>query len=232
MTPENEKKTGFSVREIRIDLEAPVVTEKPIKAYLLPPIPPVSSGIGWVPQLKPDIAVPEPTRPRSQRAKKAWEKNLAKLIAPTVADRSPPPSYVFSSHSTVPRAMPRLPPMPLSPPRHSLPPTPPAALKLKFDSIGLPPTQTPVTSPVRNSSYGSDPILAPRLSSSSPKSDKKLPRLMNVSDAFDPSMNDELLISVGETVRLLEEYEDEWCLVQRVGRVDAEKGVVPRFCLS
>lgn len=45
-------------------------------------------------------------------------------------------------------------------------------------------------------------------------------------------MDDELYISVGETVRLLEEYEDDWCLVQRVGRIDAAKGMVPRFCLS
>jgi len=45
-------------------------------------------------------------------------------------------------------------------------------------------------------------------------------------------MEDELSLSVGETVRLLEEYEDDWCLVQRVGRIDAEKGVAPRFCLS
>ena len=36
----------------------------------------------------------------------------------------------------------------------------------------------------------------------------------------------------GETLRLLKEFEDEWCLVQRVGRPDAEKGVVPRFCLA
>jgi hypothetical protein len=44
-------------------------------------------------------------------------------------------------------------------------------------------------------------------------------------------MDDELSVAVEETVRLLEEYEDEWCLVQRVGRVDAMKGVIPRFCL-
>lgn len=44
-------------------------------------------------------------------------------------------------------------------------------------------------------------------------------------------MEDELCVTVGETVRLMEEYEDEWCLVQRVGRLDAEKGVIPRFCL-
>jgi hypothetical protein len=54
---------------------------------------------------------------------------------------------------------------------------------------------------------------------------------MTVGNAFDPSMDDELRVTCGETIRLLEEYEDEWCLVQRVGRIDAEKGVIPRFCL-
>jgi len=54
---------------------------------------------------------------------------------------------------------------------------------------------------------------------------------MTVAHPFEPSMDDELSIGLGETVRLLEEYEDEWCLVQRVGRIDAMKGVVPRFCL-
>jgi hypothetical protein len=29
---------------------------------------------------------------------------------------------------------------------------------------------------------------------------------------------------------MIEEYEDEWCLVQRVGRTD-QRGVIPRFCL-
>lgn len=45
-------------------------------------------------------------------------------------------------------------------------------------------------------------------------------------------MDDELYISAGETVRLLKEYEDDWCFVQRVGRIDAAKGFVPRCCLS
>jgi hypothetical protein len=226
----NEKQTGFGATETRIDLEAALVhTEKPSKALLLAPTPPdTSSGVGWVPQIKSNIAFPEPARPRSQHAKKAWEKNLAKFITPNVSDRSnsPPPSYISSANTTFPSVMPPIPPMPLSPPSQALPPTPPATLKLSFDAIVPPPTQKPVTTPVRPSSYGSNPIVAPS------KSERKLPRLMNVSNAFDASMEDELSLSVGETVRLLEEYEDDWCLVQRVGRIDAEKGVAPRFCLS
>ena len=46
-----------------------------------------------------------------------------------------------------------------------------------------------------------------------------------------PSLSDELSIRLGETIRMIEEYEDEWCLVQRVGRTD-ERGVIPRFCLT
>jgi hypothetical protein len=52
-----------------------------------------------------------------------------------------------------------------------------------------------------------------------------------VSTTFQPSRDDELAVRAGDTLRLLKEFEDEWCLVQRVGRPNAEKGVVPRFCL-
>ncbi|KAF8517566.1 hypothetical protein BU17DRAFT_91736 [Hysterangium stoloniferum] len=59
----------------------------------------------------------------------------------------------------------------------------------------------------------------------------KFPRLVIVESTFATTLNDELKIQVGETLRLLEEYEDEWCLVQRVGPKNAEKGVIPRFCV-
>jgi hypothetical protein len=55
---------------------------------------------------------------------------------------------------------------------------------------------------------------------------------MNVTATYVPQMSDELIIKPGEIVRMIEEYEDEWCLIQRVGRSQAEKGVCPRFCLS
>ena len=55
---------------------------------------------------------------------------------------------------------------------------------------------------------------------------------MTISDTFVPSLEDELSVKLHEVVRLLEEYDDDWCLVQRVGRPDAPKGVVPRFCLK
>lgn len=61
---------------------------------------------------------------------------------------------------------------------------------------------------------------------------KKLPRVMMVTCTFVCSLPDELLTKIGETLRLLEEYEDEWCMVQRVGKNDAEKGIIPRSCLQ
>jgi hypothetical protein len=57
------------------------------------------------------------------------------------------------------------------------------------------------------------------------------PRLMTVAATYVPTLADELPIRAGETIRMIAEFEDEWCLVQRVGRTDDEKGVIPRFCL-
>lgn len=93
---------------------------------------------------------------------------------------------------------------------------------------------SPAPSPARSASMGPDSPLFKSAASAARLSDtdaKGLPRLMVVSCTFVPSLPDELRIAVGEPLRLLEEYEDEWCLVQRVG-ADAERGVVPRFCLQ
>lgn len=70
--------------------------------------------------------------------------------------------------------------------------------------------------------------IAPKLP---PVPSARLPRLVLVESTFQTTLHDELSIKVGEVLRLLEEYEDEWCLVQRVGSKNAEKGVVPRFCV-
>ena len=90
---------------------------------------------------------------------------------------------------------------------------------------------------------------------------KPLPRTMVVTCTFTPGLSDELPLSIGETVSMLEEYIDEWCFVQRVqvmvqdgkgqgvtvsvhGTIDpvhtvvvpvpgeGNLGAVPRFCLS
>ena len=72
---------------------------------------------------------------------------------------------------------------------------------------------------------------APRTTLAAVFAPKALPRLMLVSTTFQPTRDDELAVRAGETLRLLKEFEDEWCLVQCVGRPNAEKGVVPRFCI-
>jgi hypothetical protein len=55
---------------------------------------------------------------------------------------------------------------------------------------------------------------------------------MLVTTSFEPLRDDELAVRTGETLRLIKEFDDEWCLVQRVGRPGAERGVIPRFCLD
>ncbi|EAU88901.2 hypothetical protein CC1G_12842 [Coprinopsis cinerea okayama7 len=59
-----------------------------------------------------------------------------------------------------------------------------------------------------------------------------LPRLMTAITRFVPTLDDELLLQVGDTVRVIEEYRDGWCLVQQVGRIDSPRGVVPAVCLQ
>ncbi|KZT34717.1 hypothetical protein SISSUDRAFT_956875, partial [Sistotremastrum suecicum HHB10207 ss-3] len=82
----------------------------------------------------------------------------------------------------------------------------------------------PVPSPLRSASLSPKPDVKP-------SDGNKLPRLMTVKQPFKVSLHDELHVRVGETVRLLQEYQDGWTLCQRVGRADAEKGAVPRCCL-
>ncbi|KZT74617.1 hypothetical protein DAEQUDRAFT_720814 [Daedalea quercina L-15889] len=122
---------------------------------------------------------------------------------------SPPPSYVAASGAKR-----------VGPPTLAIPPKP--------DSANM------VPSPSRSSSLGPDSPLykAPGkdLKHKSFLGSKPLPRVMIVQSTFKPSLTDELLIKVGEKLKMLEEYEDEWCLVQRIGG-DLQKGVVPRFCL-
>lgn len=214
---------------IRIDLQTANM-EKPSKAVLKPILPPASAGVGWVPQLRADINLPKPTKKRSKRVTKIWERNLAEMMASAIPEREPPP---YLPANTAPLVISSVPAVPTSPPRQPSAPAPSTALKLALDDMISPPsTRKLMLSPARTSSYGPYPVHAPRRSTLVGRGDKKLPRLMNVERAFEPSMEDELLVDVGETIRLLEEYEDKWCLVQRVGRMDAEKGVIPRVCLT
>lgn len=65
------------------------------------------------------------------------------------------------------------------------------------------------------------------------KVELKFPRLMVVTKTFNEvTHDDELAIEAGNVVRLLEEYEDGWCLAQMVGGKDTKKGAVPRAYLD
>jgi len=55
---------------------------------------------------------------------------------------------------------------------------------------------------------------------------------MLVIASYTPTMDDELPVKVGEIVRMLEEFEDGWCLIQGLGRTDEVSGVCPGFCLQ
>ncbi|PCH41741.1 hypothetical protein WOLCODRAFT_101154 [Wolfiporia cocos MD-104 SS10] len=134
---------------------------------------------------------------------------------------SPPPSYAFASgngngSSTATRVQPPSLAIPAKPlPGHVMVPSPRSA------SFG-------VDSPLYKS------VLAASTAKSAASATQRLPlpRTMAVEGTFKPSLADELPIRVGERLVLLEEYEDEWCLVQRGAGADAQKGVVPRFCLA
>lgn len=65
-----------------------------------------------------------------------------------------------------------------------------------------------------------------------PSPNTYLPRLMTVIAPFTPTLDDELPLKVGDTVRIIEEYKDDWCMVQMVGRMDSPRGVVPCVCLQ
>ena len=103
---------------------------------------------------------------------------------------------------------------------------------------------SPLPSPARTKSIGPDTPVFKSFSAAPPpvppkpepkvKTDsiKLLPRIMIVACTFIPSLSDELTVKIGEPLMMIEEYEDEWCLVQRVGTGAFERGVVPRFCLQ
>lgn len=56
-------------------------------------------------------------------------------------------------------------------------------------------------------------------------------KLVSVVQAFDSTMPDELPVAVGETLRVLEVYDDDWCLAERIGRKKG-RGILPQGCVS
>lgn len=183
--------------------------EKQEVLVILPMQPPMSvpaSSVKWKPQI-----------PRGYETSAAVD---TKMSPPDTA-RSPPPTYTTASGS--PSGSPR-----------------PPALKLPIVTVSdegnaLPVHNnfpSPVPSPRRTSSFMKE---APTEGNMKPKPSlkgQKFPRKMLVEHTFIPSLADELSIKVGEVLTMLEEYEDEWCLVERLGGRSGERGVVPRFCLK
>ncbi|CAL1705739.1 unnamed protein product [Somion occarium] len=188
------------------------------------------------------LPLPPPAHSPNKAVKKGTNRFLGhisfsrKSTSTPTQSNYPPPSYDVAV----------IPPLPIqATPQPALvskanlqvevPARPPVTLAALTVQTGTP--LSPVPSP-RTSSYGAyAPDSAWKTPATSrPRSKsingKKLPRLMVVTCTFVPSLADELKIKVGETLRLVEEYEDEWCLVQRIGKPDAEKGVIPRFCLQ
>ena len=193
----------------------------------------------WTPQIKgvtaPPIAVTHAERSPKVQDEYPPTPKSGPMLSPLP---SPPPAYRILGLHTIP--------LPESPPESSQsieipPPTPmhrsprrTAASTPMRESFDLPPVPTP--SP-RSASFqhstDTNPAPTPRASLASLSAPQKsLPRLMVVTTSFESNLPDELSLRTGETLRLIREYDDEWCLVQRVGRYTADKGVVPRFCLS
>lgn len=191
---------------------------------------------------------------------KPWLKSL-NLSLDSEMVGSPPPAYDIANSGAPQFVVPLpsgFPPekVKMSP----TPPTPPAnrkshastSKKSKVQTLVVTKENIPasITSPARSESFAPKDLVPPPpvagpsktkvndLVSANPfasredNSAKTTPRMMNVVSYFTPTLADELRVQVGDTVRVLEEYQDGWCFVQYVGKADAPKGVVPLVCLE
>ncbi|KAL6300183.1 hypothetical protein BKA93DRAFT_541326 [Sparassis latifolia] len=146
-----------------------------------------------------------------------------KTVKTFVQMPSPPPTYQVSGNATSGQV-----PPPISIPITARPPGIDTLSKEHSHS------QSPIVPTPRTASFGPEGKSRPSTMSSKisnglqPPAD--LPRIVTVLNTFVPSLSDELSIRLGETLRMLEEYEDGWCLVQRISAPD-EKGVIPQFCV-
>ena len=208
---------------------------------VLPPRIPSDPNVRWVPQIRsvtlpsgvtvPPIAVTAPERTPKLQDGHPPTPNSGPSLSPVP---SPPPAYRILGLHSVP--VPPIPPA--SPPTEIPPPTPmhrsptTTVSTPTRESFDLPPIPCPSPRSASFQSVASTSSSTPRTGLATIFTPKSLPRLMQVTASFQPSRPDELGLRVGETLRLIKEFEDEWCLVQRVGPPDAEKGVVPRFCLT
>lgn len=201
---------------MHVDLaSAPKVAEKPEVVH---------EPYKWQP-----IARPEPARAKTKVVKKDTNRFLNFVFHPKPSvpaqNHSPPPAY------TPPQPSPPI--ITINGPRGSIASIP----RLDIQTLSTDPyPSTPIPSPLRTKSIGPDTPLYKSLASAPklglPSAEANLPRLMVVVSIFVPSLQDELAVKIGEPLLMLEEYEDQWCLAQRLGKGDSHRGVVPRFCLQ
>ncbi|KAJ7080412.1 hypothetical protein B0H15DRAFT_890880 [Mycena belliarum] len=247
----HEKPRRYAV-ESKLDLHASAYgLEKPSPVFL-PGASPADMNPGWVPQINPNrgadlksqsskstTSSKKSKSKKSLRSSRGWDRTFSK-IAPS--ERSPPPSYMVGEQQARTPSFASDVPLPPSPPHQSTlpptPPTPPAKKKNPF-SRDLPPAkpapmelppQMPLPSPARTASFAAHQSAT--FAHMEGDDEQAVPRLMTVTNSFTPTLDDELAIQIGETIRILEEYQDGWALVQRIGRIDAPKGVVPRTCIT
>jgi len=220
------------VAEKHIDLDnVAIYMEKPERALLVSDL--SHSHAGWVPQIR--------SQHGSGRTLTAKNKPKSRPLQATVA---PPSEDSSNLGKEQPPSNPIAPVIHiLSPPILSAtnlptPPNPPITRKSQTNvtSVSMEVTQAPTPSP-RFESVVQHGFVMLNHGRDEPwdgfdeDQNSRLPRLMTVVTAFTPNLTDELSIEIGEPVRMLDEYRDGWCLVQRVTKSDAPKGVVPRFCL-
>ncbi|KAJ8700443.1 fus1 actin binding activity protein [Pleurotus ostreatus] len=250
-TVRNRKKREAAEKATSREAKEDVFAAHPPNPILRPYIPPAESGVTWVPQLRADNtkALPSP----SLEAVEVKEKDLAEQISNAAMKQlnslqSSPESSPESSPDHTPEPSPQplrsrfsvaspveesveihLPNKPKRRTAASLPPTPATPFLTVAFSVEKPETSVstfPPTPSPRSESFQN--IDVPSRHSVALKGKN---RQMVVVHTFEPERDDELGVEIGETLTLVQEFQDGWCLVQRQGQ-DAPKGVVPRFCIQ
>ncbi|KAF8236234.1 hypothetical protein L208DRAFT_662977 [Tricholoma matsutake] len=228
------------VVESHIDLDdVAIYMEKPERTLAYDPS---DLHAGWVPQIRSqhstgvvDVYAPIPTSTAKNKMK---PRPLHITVTPPSEDSYDLRKSLSPRDSSIPTKLSfiHIPPPISSTISTPTPPTPPVARKpqTNFTSLREEVLQAPTPSPRSESFIAQEVVLSGQGPSedSGNDQDSKFSRLMTVVTSFTPSLADELSVEIGESVRMLNEYGDGWCLVQRVGNNNAPKGVVPRSCLN
>lgn len=135
---------------------------------------------------------------------------------------SPPPTYITASTASSPTQRPSITALAI--------PTRPPGIDTHFAGRQVP--ASPMVPTPRTSSFKKTFDMKTPITSFPMTARKNVPRTVVVRVCFVPTLADELPVTVGERLTMLEEYEDGWCQVQRSGGADVEKGVVPQFCVQ